>query len=205
MRRCALTLLLLALSAAGQTPAAGKLLVASPKVTNAQFRHTVILVIDYGAKGAAGLVLNRTTSKPLAELFPAVASAHARTDTAYWGGPVAAAQVFCLVAINGSLREARQVLPGVYFSNNQNLMDLALNARQTGTSFRVYLGFAGWSPEQIRREMAAGDWRVQPATAAEIFDPAPGTLWERLTATGKAMNAKVRNGSAVQGHSQSHQ
>ncbi len=168
--------------ASGQQPGVGKLLVASPRVTNAQFRHAVILLIGYDAKGAAGLVLNRAGDKPLAALFPDVASAQGRSDTAYWGGPVGDKLMFCLVAASGPLREARQVLPGLYFSNNKNLMDLALNAREAGATFRVYVGYAGWTAEQIKRELNAGDWKVETATAAIVFDPAPVTLWERLTA-----------------------
>lgn len=196
---------LLAVVALAQKPGIGKLLVASPKVTNAQFRHAVILLIGYDAKGAAGLVLNHAGDRTLAALFPDVASAQGRTDTAYWGGPVGDKLMFCLVAVSGQLREARQVLPGIYFSNNKNLMDLALNARQTGTAFRVYVGYAGWTAEQIQREMDAGDWKVETATAAIVFDPAPATLWQRLEGEGKAASDKARNGSAIQGYSQDHQ
>lgn len=180
-------IVLVSAMALGQKPGVGKLLVASPRVTNAQFRHAVILLIGYDAKGAAGLVLNRTGAKTLAALFPDVASAQGRSDTAYWGGPVGDKLMFCLVAVSGPLREARPVLPGIYFSNNKNLMDLALNARQTGTTFRVYVGYAGWTAEQIKREMDAGDWKVETATAALVFDPAPATLWERLAGASKAV------------------
>jgi putative transcriptional regulator len=47
--------------------------------------------------------------------------------------------------------------------------------------FRVYAGYAGWSPGQLRKELLLAHWRVLPGDAATIFDPRPATLWRRLS------------------------
>ncbi|HXE30187.1 MAG TPA: YqgE/AlgH family protein [Terriglobales bacterium] len=162
--------------------AVGKLLAASSQVPDARFHQAVVLVISQTNQGTVGLVLNHLGDPSLASLFPGVASAQGRSDHAYVGGPVQATRIFCLLHLPGRLREAQPVLPGIFVSDSQNLMQLALNARQPASSFRVFQGYAGWSPEQIARELAAGMWTIFPGSAPVIFDPDPATLWSRLTA-----------------------
>ena len=53
-------------------PAKGKFLVASRAIADPRFRETVILLIDYDASGATGLIINRPTKVPLAEMLPSV-------------------------------------------------------------------------------------------------------------------------------------
>ncbi|MGH9487625.1 MAG: YqgE/AlgH family protein [Terriglobales bacterium] len=160
--------------------AVGELLAATDKVGNAQFRHAVVLLVDATAQGAAGLVLNRPGQERLSQVFPKEASASGRTDTAFWGGPVDGKRIFCLVQVDGSLREGKQILPGLYVSDSPALMELALNAQKPAASFRVYLGYTGWVRGQLQREIRAGLWRVLPGSAQAIFDADPATLWTRL-------------------------
>ena len=46
--------------------------------------------------------------------------------------------------------------------------------------FRVYAGFAGWSPGQLEQEMTRGGWLILPGDAAMVFDEAPDELWQEL-------------------------
>ncbi|MGH9479380.1 MAG: YqgE/AlgH family protein [Terriglobales bacterium] len=161
--------------------AAGQLLVASPRSRDPRFQKTVILLIEVNSEGTAGMVLNQPGNLPLAALFASVDAAHGRTDHAYWGGPVEPTRQLCLLNSTGPLREARQLLPGLFFSTTQALMRLALNAQQPSSVFRVYLGYTGWGRGQLQAEIAHGGWTVLPGSIALVFDANPATLWTRLT------------------------
>lgn len=167
---------------AGAAVAVGELLVARAEVPDARFARTVVLVVSRTAAGTAGLVLNHRGEAALAGLFPDVAAAAGRGDTAFVGGPVAPAQILCLLRTSGPLHEAAEVLPGVFVSSSLELMGMAFNAQQPASAFRVFQGYAGWKPGQLERELAAGAWTVQPGAAATVFDPDPATLWQRLSA-----------------------
>ena len=53
--------------------ARGKLLVASERLVDPNFRETVVLLLEYEAGGGAlGVVINRPTDVPLATLLPDV-------------------------------------------------------------------------------------------------------------------------------------
>ncbi|HET9784506.1 MAG TPA: YqgE/AlgH family protein [Terriglobales bacterium] len=202
--RLALGMLLCSLAALGAAqapaakPAAGTLLVATARVTSGRFHQAVVLLVTDSDKGAAGLVINQPGNTPLPRLFPHLASAQSRTDVAFEGGPVGAKVLFCLLHMQGRLREARALLPEVYFSTSRALMELAFNAQQPAASFRVFQGYTGWTPGQLSRELAAGLWTVAPATAAIVFDPDPATLWTRLTtaASVQAFAARRQSRSA---------
>ena len=46
--------------------------------------------------------------------------------------------------------------------------------------FHVYLGYAGWTPDQLRTEVQLGAWFVFPADTATIFNSDPDSLWLQM-------------------------
>jgi putative transcriptional regulator len=44
-------------------------------------------------------------------------------------------------------------------------------------AFNFYLGYAGWSPGQLEREIAAGAWLVIPADPGIVFHTRPEEGW----------------------------
>src|SRR5512144_1964757 len=71
---------------------AGQFLVASPKMPDERFAHTVVYVVSHGQDGAMGLVVNRAFGKgPLKSLLQGfgVEKVKAKeTVTLHYGGPV---------------------------------------------------------------------------------------------------------------------
>ena len=43
----------------------------------------------------------------------------------------------------------------------------------------MFLGYAGWGPGQLERELAQDAWTSIPAAPAMIFDAPPQAIWER--------------------------
>jgi putative AlgH/UPF0301 family transcriptional regulator len=92
MRLLAAACLALALplqAADAPLPAAGRLLVATPKMRDADFAQAVILLVHSDAQGAIGLIVNRPTEVPLAHLFPNLKDAPTGKAPVYLGGLVA--------------------------------------------------------------------------------------------------------------------
>lgn len=68
---------------------AGRLLIASPYLTDGHFFRSVIYIIRHDDEGAFGLVLNRVSSHTLEELFAdRLGHVPRRDDLIYLGGPV---------------------------------------------------------------------------------------------------------------------
>ena len=68
--------------------AKGALLVASPSLNDPNFYQTVVLILEHGAEGTVGLVLNRATNMLLSEVLPGVTSLKGTTHRLFAGGPV---------------------------------------------------------------------------------------------------------------------
>lgn len=167
-------------SAAGGSagaPAAGRFLVAARTLRDPNFVETVILLVDFGDEGATGVIINRPTEIPLAGVLPEVSGLKDREDKVWQGGPVASWQLVLLTRSAEAGEGSRRVLSDVYFSTSRLLLERLVEESQ---EFRVYAGYAGWSPGQLEGEIARGGWSVLPGDPEMVFDPHPFSLWREL-------------------------
>ena len=77
-------------------PAIGQFLVANRQV-GGFFGETVIVLVDHGAHGSLGLIVNRPVELTLAELLPDLEPARGHREHAWLGGPVAPDQLLLLI------------------------------------------------------------------------------------------------------------
>lgn len=180
---------LVCLSPGGMGWAAGPValvLVASPAVTDGNFSKTVVLVTRTPANETVGVILNRrlragTEPAPLPE----------NVHEMYFGGPVTPRG---LLAIGTSAAVPVPPGGGPAGAGNATIailpgLDLVIGPAQVRALLRapgsrrvkVFAGYAGWGPEQLEREIAAGHWKVMPASEDLVFDADPATQWDRLS------------------------
>ena len=157
----------------------GKLLVASRSLGDPDFAETVVLLVRYDEKGAVGLILNRRTDVPLSRVLD-LEAAKGRSDPAYLGGPVGPSAVFALFESSARMEKAENIFGGVYLISDQALFEQTISARPDPGVFHVYLGYAGWTQDQLRAEAQLGAWFVFPADAATIFNSDPDSLWLQM-------------------------
>jgi putative transcriptional regulator len=167
-------------------PAKGKFLVATRSLSDPRFQETVILLIDYNAKGATGLIINRPTNVPLAELLPSVLGLKKQT-VVYYGGPVGGYQMLMLIQSDEKPVESVSVFSNVYVSSSMNTLELLVGDSKKGRRFRIYAGYAGWSPEQLDREVSHGDWFVVFADAKVVFKKKSSEIWRELFLRGPVL------------------
>jgi putative transcriptional regulator len=157
----------------------GKLLVASRSLGDPDFARTVVLLVHYDEKGVLGLILNRRTDVPLSRVLD-LEAAKGRSDRVYLGGPVTPSSVFALFKSSTRIEKAENILGGVYLISDKALFEQTISARPDPGVFHVYLGYAGWTQDQLRTEVQLGGWFVFPADAATIFNSDPNSLWLQM-------------------------
>ena len=160
-------------------PAAGRFLVADRGMGDPRFARTVILLVDYSADGALGLIVNRPTLMSLAHAFPDRGSDAGKRGVLWFGGPVAMNSASMLLDTTRQPEGARRVFSSVHYSNSRELLDSMLGS-DPDSRFRVYSGYAGWSPGQLDSELARGDWRVKEARVEQVFPKDGEGLWRLL-------------------------
>lgn len=162
-----------------ETPAVGRFLVATAKLGDPNFRESVILILRHGdEKGTLGVVINRRSTVTLSRIFPDITGAKA--DPVYVGGPVELSTVQALMRSRTKSGDMVHILEDVYAVSNKDDIDKAISSATEPSKFHVYMGYAGWDPDQLEAEMELGAWSVVKATADEIFDTDPDSLWTRL-------------------------
>jgi putative AlgH/UPF0301 family transcriptional regulator len=159
---------------------AGKLLVASRDLGDPHFAQTVVLLVRQDANGAVGLILNRRTNVPLSWVLKDLKAAKDRSDPVYLGGPLEAPTVFALLKSPSKIEGAETVFGGVYLISAKNLFEQTIATRPDPAVFHAYLGYAGWTNEQLRREVELGAWFIFPANAGTVFDSDPDSLWPQM-------------------------
>ena len=184
-RRLALALLLAgpALLAQSKSPrdlGPASLLVASRDLADPNFSKTVILLVHYDEESVLGLVLNRRTDVPISRLFEGLKAAKGRVDPIYLGGPVEISTVFALFQSPAKVEGAASIFDRIYLISRKTVLEQTISARPDADSFHVYLGYAGWTNDQLRKEVALGVWFIFQADAAMVFDAEPNSLWSRM-------------------------
>jgi putative AlgH/UPF0301 family transcriptional regulator len=157
----------------------GKLLVASRSLGDPDFAGTVVLLVRYDEKGALGLILNRRTDVPLSRVLD-LEAAKDRSDPVYLGGPVGPSAVFALFESSAKIEKAENIFGGVYLISDNALFEQTISSRPDPGVFHVYLGYAGWTQDQLRTEVQLGGWFVFPADAATVFNSDPDSLWLQM-------------------------
>lgn len=157
----------------------GKLLVASRGLGDPRFAGTVILLVHYDENGVVGLVLNRRTDVPLSQVLD-LKAAKDRSDPVYIGGPMEPSAAFALFQSPAKIEKAENVFGGVYLISDKGLFEKTISARPDPNVFHVYLGYAGWTQDQLRAEVRLGAWFVFSADSAAVFNSDPESLWLQM-------------------------
>ena len=130
------------------------LLVASPQMRDPNFDRAVVLLVTHNAEGSLGVVINRETQQRMGDVIERMeARAPARANRpVLWGGPVEPGAGFVLwrgTAIEGWTLGEYALSP----SRDRLRALVAASA-----DFWLCLGYAGWGPGQLDRELTEGSW-----------------------------------------------
>lgn len=160
--------------------AKGKLLVASRDLADPIFAKTVVLLIQYDSNSVVGLMMNKRTKVPLSQVFKELKAAKNRSDLAYAGGPVDLPTVFALVHSKIKPDGAQQIFGEVFLISTKAQFEKNLSASPDPEIFHVYLGYAGWTAEQLRQEIRLGAWFIFQADDEAVFSSSPDSLWSQM-------------------------
>jgi len=153
----------------------GRLLVAAPPLVDPNFDRTVVLLLEHGDEGALGLVLNRPSDTDLDDVLPEWRVLASDPAVVFTGGPVAPDAVIALARAEIARAEGFVEVVG-----DLGTVDLARDPLDLGApleAMRVFVGYAGWAPDQLERELDAGAWFVVDLDRGDPFSATPERLW----------------------------
>lgn len=154
------------------------LLISMPQMLDPNFARTVVLLAEYGAHGAFGLVVNRQMDEPAHEVIRAEPPLAIQKEVhLFVGGPVEPNRAWVLTAHRSLDQNALEVIDGVYLSASANAIKRALQS-SPDPRMRLVIGYAGWAPGQLDAELAASAWLMVPVQPDLVFDIPIDQMWE---------------------------
>lgn len=161
-------------------PAAHRLLIAAPDLSDPEFFRTVVFLIEHDDTGTVGVIVNRPSHTPVGHILPDWQDVMTEPAVVFNGGPVQKDGALGL----GQLRAAAAAGTGLRaVSGGLALVDLDADVAEVSTnaaSLRVFAGHAGWEVGQLESEIADGGWFVVAGGLDDVFSAHPGSLWRSV-------------------------
>ena len=155
----------------------GNFLIAVPGMTDDNFTHAVVLMLQHDAKGATGLIINRPLSVSVSDAMSDIVEEASKIESPLFNGGPCEGPIFSLHDRKDV--EAQDVVDRVRLSIERQAIRRLL--RKPTPRLRLITGYAGWGPMQLEDELAQEGWLIVPATMDDVFGDAD-QLWSRLVA-----------------------
>ncbi len=156
--------------------APGMLLVATAALRDPNFLDTVVLVLDVNDDGCVGVVLNRPSGIPVADVLENWGDVVTGPEVLFRGGPVALQGALGLAYL-GDLADAP--LGWRVVEGRLGILDLDTPRELVSGSLqglRIFAGYAGWGAGQLESEIAEGSWYVVAGEVDDVFADATTQL-----------------------------
>lgn len=163
----------------------GQLLIAHPNISDSFFERSVIYIYEHSKEaGAFGLVLNKSTSYLIQDVFEKRDLGQFGMDYIYQGGPVHTEACFMLHT-DDWYSKTTITRNDISVSSDTFMFEKASTGNYPG-KYRMFLGMASWLPGQLESEVtgksarATGcSWISVRANPEIIFDFNGEEQWNR--------------------------
>jgi putative transcriptional regulator len=147
------------------------------------FTKTVVLMWHHDEDGAIGVVVNRPIGHSVKEVLALAdqmdLSKYAENPVG-WGGPVESASGTVITKGAVTEEEGWPILPNLAVTRSQEALVRLIGE---GADLFLALGYAGWGPGQLDRELGEGAWLYTDLDADLVFAEALDKRYERALAS----------------------
>jgi putative transcriptional regulator len=155
-------------------PKQGTILISEPSLRDFFFRQAVVLLAEHNEEGTFGLIINKPIEIKLREIlkgFPPYKL------PVYLGGPVKTDNLFYLHT-HPDIADSLLVMDGLYWGGDLDIIREKMKSKEMlPGEIRFFLGYSGWTPNQLDREIKEKSWVLSQSTVKEIINEHPEKLW----------------------------
>lgn len=160
-------------------PAKGTILISEPYLPDPNFQRTVILLCDYNEEGAFGFVFNKEAQVGLNELIEISGNFKQKV---FLGGPVQRDTLHFLHTASSYLDGGTELYDGLYWGGDFEQLSTLIDTGQAyENDFRFFVGYSGWGPGQLDKELEENSWIVSPPVdSSKLLNSPPEDLWKLI-------------------------
>ena len=157
-------------------PSKGKLLVAEPSILNdSSFNRSVILLSEHNDEGSIGFIMNKPSKYTLNDLIPEIES----DLIIYNGGPVSKENLYFIHRVPELIPDSLEITDDIYWGGDFDAVQELLSSNSLkNDDIRFFLGYSGWSKDQLHDELQTTSWIVIENNYQNIFDIAVKSFWK---------------------------
>jgi len=159
----------------------GNILISEPFLGDNYFRRSVVYLTENNEEGSLGFVLN----KPIGVSINEIVDDFPECDfTISVGGPVSSNTVHYIHTLGARVPDSVLVADGIFWGGDFDLIkELIAEGSVKPHELRFFLGYAGWSLDQLDGEMQDHAWlvgRIPPRMVMQAVDP---EFWKKTMAS----------------------
>lgn len=159
-------------------PVRGTLLVSEPFMEDPYFKRTVVLLCEHNEEGSFGFVLNRYIDVKVHDIVQDLPELQNRISI---GGPVNNENLFYLHKLGDELEGSSEILEGIYMGGRFDILkDKINNGVVDPDEIRFFIGYSGWSENQLQEELESKSWLVLPGEGTDIMNTELDDLWSTV-------------------------
>lgn len=159
-------------------PEACKILISEPSLHDFYFYKSVVLLAEHNREGSFGLVLNKPIDLKLNEIiedFPYY------DGKIYLGGPVSPKNLFYLHTKGELIENSLPLAEDLFWGGNIEDVKMLLDSQVLNSkSIRFFIGYAGWSANQLEEEIAQQAWLVSQTNLKNIIFEESQAMWKKV-------------------------
>jgi putative transcriptional regulator len=160
----------------------GKLLISMPSLEDERFYKTVIYMCAHSTEGAMGIIINKKIDY---DLYPDLLEQlgidkplGGKKLYIRYGGPVESGRGFVLHSDEVIQKETLSIEKGVALTSTSEFFEDLSNGKGPKNSI-LALGYAGWGPGQIEKEILSNSWMTLSADSTFLFDEEVTNKWNK--------------------------
>lgn len=161
-----------------QEPQKGKILISEPFLSDNYFKRSVVLLCEHNDDGSIGFVLNKPVDMSIYELIEDFPESDVQLSV---GGPVSTNTLHYIHTLGDIIPKSIHIFDNLYWGGDyEAVLQLIRSDSIHAPQIRFFLGYSGWSPNQLQKEIDANAWLVASIKAGEIMRPNNAQFWENI-------------------------
>ncbi len=177
------------------------LLISMPALNDPNFHQTVSLICQHDERGALGVIINRLSDHCMGDIYDQLKVDYSNPVYAdrpvYHGGPVHPELGLVLHKAAGEWESTLKIGLKLALTSSRDIID----AMATGNAPQLCnftLGYAGWGPGQLEKELQENTWLNVAVDNAIIFETPVENRWREAVAL---IGIDISQISSFTGHS----
>ena len=154
---------------------AGNVLIAEPSIIgDVSFQRSVVMVANHDEKGSIGFIMNKPLIHTLSDIVPSITEEF----RIFNGGPVEQDNLYFIHNVPDLVPNSVEIAQGIYWGGDFDVVvELISKKIISQDNVKFFLGYSGWSKNQLKVEMESNAWVARDNNLNKIISQPAMYYW----------------------------